>query len=986
MLVDLDMLLVAEFCQIQGPTVISSLPDFPCISGYTYRETDRIISTLLLKVMSMSYPSALDQDPLLNMYNTDSYACVSYPLLSLVDQTDPDFFPDRHQAEQRIIHLLHLSTFLPDISARGYVRKLSLLYLSFDAKKLDHMHFNILFALNEALAVLKYAATISTKIDLARYIVGLNTSICDLNRVYKIVNNIQLDEEALKSRLLQEGFSDDFIASVSFYALNNTLADVISSTERFRKGTITKFTLLRSETFPSIVISAMNLQHASYFSRPYFQLFDQKEVAKLLLETLVPSENTTSADIDAVYSPYLTQTIASILEHSPHLVLCNSHDLYVNAKQPLRRLEEYLSPLFLALFKEVMEKIYGFYRLSLIDILSTEQCQNSQVVLKFGEVFMFPAAELEDSLVLSSSVLHNNLNILMDDFDDGSLSCFKYIDKPKRFLYTPSKCIATYNTLLMSKWLFMHQYDTRTAAPISSVAWSDLAREADLTRSLLDGLRRPCIHTFVHYNHEAKIGHLLFFLYVLLTPRIFNNICTSLLQGKLLVVLCNRLVVAQMLVSALSVFSAEILVQSMATRGASPYVHKERESIDCLNITVEFFQDLTAFQEYCLSVSKRRGSKRATLAVFCNDTYTPFPTDIPSSSKSHTDAPASQPTHSSAALTEANSLVNAHSHLYSHAPSSLSAQAGHECHGQDFNLRDLALSSANPITKTARTKHSLTGTATVGPSQSIFADASAFVEAEASEYSSKDSIEFFDDLFEKLFIDRDHELCAALSLTGDVKGLMILDNQIRYWPKEKINCSIIRSITVYFPGKGTRNATSKVGVSNDFISRRLQNGMSKFFSHFLSGRHQGQKNLDRHKNTEYSTGLSENKTYEESEAISPRSQVVDADASQRAQLRIRRGDALILPRFKAAFMQVDGENPEDIEREWNSAHCLGNDAGMFSELPSMIASADDFQSMQTLSVNSGRSRAIDDQTIHRIGFNLQEVMRYTGIDPVDYVL
>lgn len=983
MLVDLDMLLVAEFCQIQGPTVISSLPDYPCISGYTYRETERIISTLLLKVMSMNYPADLDQNPLPHMYNADSYVSVSYPLLSLVDQTDPDFFPDHHQLEQRIIHILHLSTFLPDISARGYVRKLSLLYLSFDPKKLDHMRFNILFALNEALALLKYAATISTKIDLARYIVGLNKSISDLDRVDKIVADIQLDEKTLKSRLSDEGFPDGFISSVLFYSSHSALTDLISSLKGFRKEAITRFTLLRSKTLPSVIIAALNSQHAKYFSRPYLQLFDQREVAKLMLETLVLSEDTTSEDVDAVYSPYLTRTIASILEHSPHLVLCNSHDLYVTAKQPLRRLEEYLSPPFLALFKEIIEKIYGFYRLSLIDILTTEQCQNSPVVLKFGEVFLFPAGELEDSLVLPRSSLHNNANILMDSYIDSLPSQFNSLTKPTRFLYTPNVCTDTYSTLLMTKWLFLHQYNPDLV--LSSIAWKDLAREADLTRSLLDDLRRPCIHTFMHYNHESKIGHLLFFLYVLLSPRIFNNTCTSLLQGKLLVVLCNKLIVAQILVSALSVFSAEILVQPVATRGSNPYIHKERESIDCLKISVELFRDLSSFKEYCLSISKRRGAKRAAIVVFCNDAYIPFSTGASFSSRSRMTVNT---------LTGADSLMDAPSHLPSHPSSSLPTQVSrltndptHDCRGHDLYLQDLATSSTNPAMKAAHPRNPPieAGTKTVGPSQSIFADASAFVETENSEYSSKDSVDFFDDLFEKLFIDKEDELCAALLATGDVKGLMILDSQIRYWPNEKINCSVVRSITVYFPGKGDRNAASKVGVSTDFVSRRLQNGLSKFFSPFLSGRHQSQKNLNKQSSTtSHDTGISESRHDDETEAVSPRLQMTDAGASQRAQMRIKSGDERILPRFKAAFMQVDGASPEDIERVWNSDHYSRNDGELFIEPLSMISSIGDFQAMPTLSVNSGRNRAIDDQTIYRNNLDLQRIMIDTGIDPIDY--
>ncbi|EFO61395.1 Hypothetical protein GLP15_4475 [Giardia lamblia P15] len=977
MLVDLDMLLVAEFCQIQGPTVISSLPDYPCISGYTYRETERIISTLLLKVMSMNYPVDLDQNPLPHMYNADSYISVSYPLLSLVDQTDPDFFPDRHQLEQRIIHILHLSTFLPDISARGYVRKLSLLYLSFDAKKLDHMRFNLLFALNEALALLKYAATISTKIDLARYIVGLNKSIRDLDRVSRIVADIQLNEKILKSRLLDEGFSDGFISSVSFYSSNSTLTDLISLLKEFRKDVIAKFTLLRSETLPSIIIAVLNPQYAKYFSRPYLQLFDQREVAKLMLETLVLNKDTTTADIDAVYSPYLTQTISSILEHSPHLVLCNSHDLYVTAKQPLRRLEEYLNPLFLTLFKEIIEKIYGFYRLSLIDILSTEQCQNSQVILKFGEVFLFPAGELEDSLVFPRTSLHNNANILMDNYTDTLPSQFNFLTEPTRFLYTPNKCEDTYNTLLMSKWLFLHQYDPDTV--LGSITWRDLAKEADLTWSLLDDLRRPCIHTFMHYNHESKIGHLLFFLYVLLSPRIFNNICTSLLQGKLLVVLCNKLVIAQILTSALSVFSAEILVQPVTTRGSNPYIHKERESIDCLKVSVELFRDLPSFKEYCLSISKHRGAKRAAIVVFCNDAYIPFSTDASLSSRSRM---------AMNNLVGADSLVDAHSHL-SPVLSTRVDKPTNDCHGHDLYIQDLATSSTNPVTKATHPRHIPieTGTKTVGPSQSIFADASAFVETENSEYSSKDSVDFFDDLFEKLFIDKEDELCAALLATGDVKGLMILDNQIRYWPKEKINCSVVRSITVYFPGKGERNATSKVGVSNDFISRRLQNGMSKFFSLFLSGRHQAQKSSNKQLDaTSHGDEILESKHDDEAEAeaVSPRSQITDADAMQRAQIRIKSGDALILPRFKAAFMQVDGASPEDIERAWNSIQYYRNDGELFIEPPSMFSSIGDFQTMPTLSANSGRSRAINDQTIYRSNLNVQKIMMDIGIDPIDY--
>lgn len=994
MLVDLDMLLVAEFCQIRGPTVISSLPDFPCISGYTYRETERIISTLLLKVMSMSYPSGPDPDPLLSMYNTDSYVCVSYPLLSLVDHIEPGFYPDHQKAEQRTIHALHLSTFLPDISARGYVRKLSLLYLSFDAKKLDHMRFNILFALNEALALLKYAATISTKIDLARYIVGLNKSIRDLDCVQKIVSETKLDKEALSARLLSEGFSEDFTSSVLFYALNNTITDMISSLKGFHKDTLAKFTLLRSETLPSIIIAVLCSQYASYFSRPYLQLFNQREVAKLMFECLILNAGTTAEDLDAIYSPHLTQTIANILEYSPHLVLCNSHDLYVNAKQPLRRLEEYLCPLFLVLFKEIVEKIYGFYRMSLIDILSTEQCQNSQVVLKFGEVFMFPAADLEESFVLPCSVLHNSANILMDIVDDfdRSLSQFRSLDRPKRFLYTPSRSTDTYDTLLKSKWLFMHQYDSNaiTGSTVDSLEWKNLAKEADLIQSLLDGLRRPCTHTFVHHNHESKIGHLLFFLYKLLSPRVFNNTCTSLLQGKLLVVLCDKLIIAQILVSALSVFSAEILFQPVHSRNSNPYVHKDRSSVDCLKMSVKLFQDLSSFTEYCLSVSKRRGTKRATIVVFCNDTYTPFSTDVPPTSKNQATASITLPTNYSNIPSESDSLTNTpntSTNLCNSSPASI--KVGNDCHGPDLNIQDLAPSPTNLSSTATHNGRSLTMTATIGPSQSIFANASAYVEAENSEYFSKDSTDFFEDLFEKLFIDRDHDLCAALSATGDAKGLMILDNQLRYWPKEKINCSIVRSITVYFPGKGTRNATSKVGVSNDFISRRLQNGMSRFFSIFLSGRCQSQtqRSISKHLgNADYNNNLSESRCHDEHEALSPHSQLPNADASQRMQMRIKSGDALILPRFKAAFMQVDGADPEHIEREWNSSQYPGNDGDLLSESLSMVSSTGDFPGMQTLSANSGRKRAIDDQTIYRYNLNLQDVMRDAGIDHVDYML
>lgn len=240
-------------------------------------------------------------------------------------------------------------------------------------------------------------------------------------------------------------------------------------------------------------------------------------------------------------------------------------------------------------------------------------------------------------------------------------------------------------------------------------------------------------------------------------------------------------------------------------------------------------------------------------------------------------------------------------------------------------------------------------------------------------------------MFEKLFIDKEDELCAALLATGDVKGLMILDSQIRYWPNEKINCSVVRSITVYFPGKGDRNAASKVGVSTDFISRRLQNGLSKFFSPFLSGRHQSQKSLNKQPGTtSHDTGISESRHDDETEAVSPRLQMTDAGASQRAQMRIKSGDERILPRFKAAFMQVDGASPEDIERVWNSDHYSRNDGELFIEPPSMISSIGDFQAMPTLSVNSGRNRAIDDQTIYRNNLDLQRIMIDTGIDPIDY--
>lgn len=990
MLVDLDMLLVAEFCQIQGPTVISSLPDFPCISGYTYRETERIISTLLLKVMSMNYPTESDQDPLPNMYNTDSYICVSYPLLSLIDHIEPDLYPDHHQAEQRTLHVLHLSTFLPDISARGYVRKISFLYILYDAKKLDHMRLNILFALNEALTLLKYAATISTKVDLARYVVGLNNSIHDLDRVQKIVTGVDLDKETLKERLLNEGFSEDFVTSVSFYALNNTITDMISSLKGFHRDAVSRFTLLRSETLPSIIIAVLDSQYASYFSRPYLQLFNQKEIAKLMFEHLILSTSTTIEDIDAVYSPYLTKTIINLLENSPNLVLCNSHDLYVNAKQPLRRLEEYLCPLFLVLFKEIMEKIYGFYRMSLVDILSTEQCQNSPVLLKFGEVFMFPVGDLEDSFVLSSSALHNNANILMDTIDDcdKSLSQFRSLDTPKRILYMPSRCTDTYNILLQSKWLFMHQYDLTTvsSSAISSLEWKNLTKEADLIQSLLDALRRQCIHTFVHYNHESKIGHLLCFLYALLSPRVFSNVCTSILQGKLLIVLCDKLIIAQILISTLSVFSAEVLFQPMHTRGNNPHIYKGRDSIDCLKLAVKLCQDLSSFTEYCLSISKRRGAKRATLVIFCNDTYIPLSRDALYHSKNQPTVDTSIPIDSGDTISRSDSLENIRTNTNTNpqALSLVSTQLDNDPRKHDLSIHDLTLSSANSTAKSIHIGRSLTNTATAGPSQSIFADASGYTEAENSENFSKDSVDFFEDLFEKLFIDRDHELCSALLATGDVKGLMILNTQIRYWPKEKINCSIVRSITVYFPGKGTRNATSKIGVSNDFISRRLQNGMSKFFSVFLSGRHQIQGTSHKHlNNVDCNNDLSESRCNDEHEAISPRSHMHNADASQRMQMRIKHGDARILPRFKAALMQVYGADPEHIEREWNSSHHVEHDVGLLSESLSMISSVGDFPSMQTLSANSGKKRAINDQTIYRFNIDVQSIMRDAGIDHIN---
>ena len=52
-----DIILCAEFKQILGPSIIFSIPEKPCVSSKSIKESEQILNSLLLKAMSMKFTS-----------------------------------------------------------------------------------------------------------------------------------------------------------------------------------------------------------------------------------------------------------------------------------------------------------------------------------------------------------------------------------------------------------------------------------------------------------------------------------------------------------------------------------------------------------------------------------------------------------------------------------------------------------------------------------------------------------------------------------------------------------------------------------------------------------------------------------------------------------------------------------------------------------------------------------------------------------------
>ncbi|TNJ29819.1 hypothetical protein GMRT_15494 [Giardia muris] len=990
MLCDPDALLVVEFCQVQGPTVVASLPAFPCFVGYTHQETLHLLSAVVLRTMSADHkplPGASRLEALQASYNDETFAHLSYPIAELAAQNPPKFFEAWGQKESRTLHLLYTSTYLPDISARGYVRRFGCIYLSFDAAKLLNFKFGILHALRECMAIVKMGAVITARVDAARYVSALNKAVLELERLKVAYDDLTEplgpDEQPRKDipydSLNKQGFTTPFLTTVGQNISFDCLGDYLVAADGYRQEIIKHFGALRTTTLPPLLCLAMSEAHDTWFDRPYHRLLNDPLMVSLLVEAPVLSTELTMDDVNAIYDPSLLAGITSLLECHPHFIPCQAPDLYVQAKAPLRALHRFLHPLFHTLFLSLLENVYAYYRNTIVDIVYAQQCDASPMVIRFGSAFLFPRTySTTASSMFTNAVLHSSFTIELSLFDERARSQLHTIGTPPRFALIPAIDEDAIFRLVRCVWFRLYTHPTKP--PLQSIdgsVWPPFSANINALQLHLDGLRVLPLRTALHYNYDAHVGHLFLACYHFLGPRIFNNVCTIILQGMSLILFCDSLVVGQLIACFLHTFSIELLTQA----------ESGTRTVDrSLEVQMKICRSVPDFIAYCRSDLATRQPGQAALTILCLDQYRPF-----------LEARHPETLRTDAFEVSLNSFATT-TNLSIKAPVQMVEVGGdvrlsrsaldmtesknvysHVCsvYRTGVSLGSLAADSANPVEESEE-KSPINHVSTPTWQKPLFHSDSDLrlthleslrcpvEESTGSEYV--ESHHHIRNLFADIFLNHSHELEEILMTSNDVRGLLIESvGRIHYWPKEKRNTSIVRRVTGH-----VKDIRSEKCNSAEQIGRKLQNSISRLLLQvFKPGEFDDETRPSltmHHEDCDISD--SDDRRATEDHSISLLREVHPQTKQEKLNQRLHINDAQIIARIRRALGRIE----MDLDADGSS--CV--------ERSNFKVQAVDIASR--FKVNSGQHDRLKHETLTKRFDSLHEVLEDCGIDLIDHFL
>ncbi|CAL6100914.1 Conserved_hypothetical protein [Hexamita inflata] len=354
-----DILICAEFKQILGPSIIFTVPQQPRIQTKSVKETEDVLNALTLKAMSMKFTFDDSQkSEQTSPYNDDSYIVMEFD-------------------ELKRYTCMWYFTYLPDLSARGFSRRIGIAYICpFKEKLMRHMDC-LSYAFQQALLCLKYPLCAVYRYESVEYAAILDNSI---QKVKDKLSCLDVDDD-MKAELVKQ------TSNYTVEGVQLLLQQIIDL----------KYFILNKHAL-------IHMKHVPLF----FMLFQTEEITDLINYTEFA---TFQFDVNYLKKEKkILPKLHIIPENFKSLVTIPPHELRIQKRQELRTLDQIATPGFFNYFRTLLTLIFNYFSQSIADLEFSEIMTqyNTQALVQskklkgiwFGQKFFLPC-ELDEAFALS---------------------------------------------------------------------------------------------------------------------------------------------------------------------------------------------------------------------------------------------------------------------------------------------------------------------------------------------------------------------------------------------------------------------------------------------------------------------------------------------------------------------------------------------------------------------------------------------------------